>query len=371
MAINGLKRAIVRVSPMSYAPTEQRHVEQAPSDGMTALHEYQRLESTGLWRPTRDAQRRDVFVSVGEATLIMTDQANNALAHWSLAALVRRNPGQTPAIFAPGEDAIETLELDDAEMIAAIEKVRRAVERARPRPGKLRSRITLASIALGCLIAVTWLPDVVIRHSARIAPAAARGDIGTALLAQIEEITGTPCRTPAGEKALVRLKARLIGPGAGQIVILRGGGPTSLHLPGRLILLDRSVVEDHETPEVAAGYVLAENARAAEVDPLLRLLDRAGLRTALGLLTKGRIDEATLRAYAEYVLTTKSPAISNESVIDAFARAGVRSSPYAYALDISGEATLSLIEADPIQPEEVSPVLADGDWVALQGICGG
>ena len=38
------------------------------------------------------------------------------------------------------------------------------------------------------------------------------------------------------------------------------------------------------------------------------------------------------------------------------------------ALDASGETTLALIEADPFTTTP-KPVLGDGDWVALQGIC--
>ena len=50
---------------------------------MTALKEYARLESGGLWRADADAQRRDVIVSFGDATLVISDSAERALAHWS------------------------------------------------------------------------------------------------------------------------------------------------------------------------------------------------------------------------------------------------------------------------------------------------
>lgn len=54
---------------------------------MTALKEYERLESGGLWRMTPQDQRRDVIVSFGDATLVISDSANRALSHWSLAVL--------------------------------------------------------------------------------------------------------------------------------------------------------------------------------------------------------------------------------------------------------------------------------------------
>ena len=75
---------------------------------MTALTEYERLEATGLWRATAEAQRREVLVSVGEATLTIADFNNRALAHWSLAAIDRQNPGEYPAIYSPDGDPGET-----------------------------------------------------------------------------------------------------------------------------------------------------------------------------------------------------------------------------------------------------------------------
>ena len=99
---------------------------------MTALTEYDRLEASGIWRPAPYIQRRDVLVSLGEATLSILDQREQALAHWSLPAVERMNPGQMPALYAPGIDASEQLELDDETMIKAIEKVRSVVARHRP-----------------------------------------------------------------------------------------------------------------------------------------------------------------------------------------------------------------------------------------------
>ena len=56
---------------------------------MTALQKYERLEATGLWRETPDGQRREVVVSIGDATLVISDLNDTALTHWSLAAVER------------------------------------------------------------------------------------------------------------------------------------------------------------------------------------------------------------------------------------------------------------------------------------------
>jgi hypothetical protein len=49
----------------------------------------------------------------------------------------------------------------------------------------------------------------------------------------------------------------------------------------------------------------------------------------------------------------------------------VRSTPYAYALDITGETTLPLIEGDPMADRATAPLLPDSTWLRLQNICGG
>ena len=68
---------------------------------MTALDKYDRLEATGLWRATPDDQRREVVVSLGDASLTMSDLNDCPLAHWSVAAIARANPGAMPALSAP------------------------------------------------------------------------------------------------------------------------------------------------------------------------------------------------------------------------------------------------------------------------------
>ncbi|RMD48100.1 MAG: hypothetical protein D6832_04585, partial [Alphaproteobacteria bacterium] len=114
---------------------------------MTALPEYERLESVGLWRPAPGEQRREVYVSFGDESLILRDRAETPLAHWSLAAVERRNPGAMPAVFSPGPDSGETLEIEDELMAGAIAKVQRLIRRRRTAPTRRR----LAALALGLI----------------------------------------------------------------------------------------------------------------------------------------------------------------------------------------------------------------------------
>jgi len=337
---------------------------------MTALREYQRLEASGLWRRTPEDQRREVIVSIGEASLTITDMADRALTHWSLAAVVRQNPGSLPAIYHPDGDLDETLELAEGEdaMIDAIERIRSAIARSRPRPGRLRIASVSASIGAVLLLLILWLPGALQRHTTQVVPAIKRQEIGETLLARIERVAGQACQTPDSAPVLRRLARRI---GVGRLVVLRTGVPGTLHLPGNIILLNRDLIEGNEDPAIAAGFILAEQVRATEHDPLGDLLHYAGTLAAFRLLTTGEITRGTLDGYAEHVLTAPRPTLKDATLLEAFARAKLPSTPYAHALDPSGETVLELIEADPMAGTETDPVLPDRDWVLLQGICGG
>ena len=337
---------------------------------MTALKDFERLESPGIWRATPDAQRRDVIVSVGDATLTLSDRLDSALAHWSLPAVERLNPGRRPALFRPGPDATETLELSDNTMIRAIAKVQKAVQRRRPHPGRLRLTLLGASVLLGAVLALFWLPDAMIAYTVSVVPDAKRAAIGEDLLANIRRVSGKPCDTVLGQHALQQLHARLFPSQAGRLVVLTGGVQRAEHLPGHIILLNRGLVEDYEDPAVTAGFALAEDQRARQYDPLLRLLRDVGLLPSFRLLTTGDVPDHALSNYAESLLTSTPAPVTDAAMLARFKDAAIRSSPFAYALDISGETTIGLIEADPVSGNTARAILSDSEWVSLQGICG-
>lgn len=337
---------------------------------MTALKKYQRLEATGLWRPSPEDQRREVVVSIGDATLVITDTRDQPLTHWSLAAVERDNPGTFPAIYYPDGDPGETLELPEGEgdMIRAIEKLRGAISRARPHPGRLR----LFSVVVSCLavaaVALFWLPGAMLRHTLSVVPDITRQDIGEDLLTRITRVSGPACDASASRPVLARLAGRT---GARRIAVLPAGVKDSLALPGGLILLNRAIIEDYEDPDVAAGFVIAERARLSGQDPLASLLMASGITASFRLITTGELAEETLDNYARSVLAQPRPDPDTELALAGFDAAQVRSTPYAYARDFTGETTLGLIEADPMAGKDASPALSDRDWLLLQAICEG
>lgn len=338
---------------------------------MTAQAHHRRIEAIGLWHETLDAQRREVIVALRDHSIIITARPDTTLAHWALEAIERINPGRSPAIYAPGADADERLEIEDTTMIDEIERIRTSIARARPHPGRLRWLLTGAAVlALGGL-AVFWLPEAMTRQTAEMVPDATRISIGRTLLADISHLAGPPCTTPAVDRATERLTTRLFdGDGARtRIVISPLTRPATLALPGRIFVASAALAEDYETPEVLAGYILAEDVRRATRDPFLTFLEQAGLRETFRLLTTGDISDNALRDHAIRLLNTTSEPVEDGAMIARFRLAGISTQPYAYARDISGETVLGLIEADPTRGGSATPILSDGNWVTLQEAC--
>lgn len=336
---------------------------------MTALDQYQRLEASGSWRETPGGRLREVVVSVGDATLILTDpRSDMPLAHWSLPAVTRLNPGTIPARYAPGDTEDEILEVDDPLMIAAIEKVHRVIESRRPHSGRLRNGLMLGAAAIMAVLAVFWVPPALVRHAADVAPPAQRAEIGRLILTEIEKTAGNACTRPAGDMVRHKLAERLIAPDA-DIAILPATLRGARRLPGPITILGQDLVAGQVTPEVAAGHILAAQAAALTDDPFLDALRFAGPRATFHLLTKGTLPANALAGYGERLLAGPVPRPDDEVLLGFFARAGVSSEPYARSLDPTGEATLGLIEADPYRTTAPKTVLSTRDWVALQEIC--
>lgn len=339
---------------------------------MTALRKYERLESPGLWRATPQDQRREVIVGLRDATIVLADpKTEMALSQWSLPALLRLNPGEMPALYGPGDDLSETLEVDDRDMIAALDTVRSALERRRPRPGRLRGWTLGGSAAVILGLSLFWVPDKLTSHTAAVLPDATEQALGLLALRDLERFTGSPCVSPLGVTAAQSLMARLFPAAPPRLVILRDGLTAPLHLPGNMILLPAALLDQTDGPDVVAGYVLAESLRAAADAPAANLLDYAGLFATLRLLTSGSLGESAVSGYAETLLAAPALPVSTTELLAALQTAEVSASPYAFALDPSGQSVVELIEKDPFRGGSPRPVLEDGMWISLQGICTG
>lgn len=341
---------------------------------MTALNKYQRLECFGLWRSSPGEQRREVVVAFGDASLVLSDPGKSVpLTHWSLPAVRRRSArGAMPAIFSPDAENGETLELEEQEMIDALDAVEASLNTARRRPVRRYLALGGGLVLIAVLFGALWFPDALMRHAARIVPPAKRAEIDRMILSDLERAGHAICNESPGAQTLEQFTARVLpGDGVRRVAVLEGSALSgALELPGGTILLGQSAIMGHDSPEIPAGHILAARLTAEHSDPLRTVLSEAGLRATLVLLTTGDLPREAVRGHGPAQVTAASPQPDPDALLARFRAAEIPSTPYAYALDPSGETTLRLIEADPYRGEPAPPtVLTDGEWVALQGVC--
>ncbi|MGB0959768.1 MAG: hypothetical protein ACPGVK_05900 [Halocynthiibacter sp.] len=337
---------------------------------MTAITEFERLEATGLWRRNEAEQRQNVIVSLGNTSLIVMDNNENPLSHWALPALRRLNAGVRPALFAPGVGAEEQLEIEDDTMIDALEELRSRIDRVRPHPGRLRAALTLSGVAGFLAISIFWVPTALTNYTARIVPDAQKNVLSARLISRMSRISGPPCLPRGSATALANFSTRIFGTQAQLIVVPDSPKPT-LSLPNNAILMSKTLFEDFDDPAVAAGYLIVEKEHQPEHPSLRPMLRHLGLKTSIRMLTTGEISDADLDRYAEHIFLAPAKEIDIDRSINGFSKAGIPSTPYAYAVDVTGEKTLSFIEADPLSGLNSTEILPDQDWVSLQDICSG
>lgn len=349
---------------------------------MTALTRYDRLEATGLWRETPDARLREVVVGLRNTTLLLTDpRTEQPITQWSLPAVRRLNPGAEPALFAPSDDAEESLEINDLDMIAALGQVRRVLEKRRVRPGRLRMALTAGAALAVVGLVVFVLPQRLVDYTVTALPERSLADLGKASLEDLGRLTGSPCNRPQGQSAADGLARRLFTAKPLRIAVLRDALSGPRALPGGVIALPLSTLDKARGPEDIAGSLLVEAARQPGDQSLAGLLNHAGLFATLGLLTSGHMARDAVQGYGDQILADPGDlsGLTNDptrqaALIDSFRQAGLSTLPWAEprATGTGAEADLAraLIAADPFPEGGPEPVLDDADWLMLQAICG-
>jgi len=87
---------------------------------MTAIKKYRRLEAKGLWIDAKQTNPKEVIVSIGKASIIISDKNEVPLDHWNFNSIVILKSGDAQIIVSPGLERTEKLIIKDDEMVNAI-----------------------------------------------------------------------------------------------------------------------------------------------------------------------------------------------------------------------------------------------------------
>ena len=339
---------------------------------MTALTQYQRLEATGIWRKSAEAQRIDVIISIGESSLVITDINEKPLAHWSLAALAIKQSKDGHKLYHPDGDPSETLELgnNENEMAEAIEKLMKVVDRRRPKPGRLRIYSFASILLIISGLSIFWLPTALRDYTQKIIPEVREQEIGEAVLNEFISFVGAPCSRELGKMALNKFVSNL-GFLEYTFYIVPSETIDVLHLPGKIILISKALVEDFDDPDVLAGYVLAQIQRETKSNALDELMRQMSNVEIIQFLFGKSPDAKTLRGFSKDWITKNKVSLDLDTLMKEFNNREISSLPYSYAKDVTGQTTQFLINSEKKSEKARKPSLDDSSWLALQTICGG
>lgn len=341
----------------------------------TALKKYRRLEGMGLWSGAREDQRREVAVSFGDSTLVITDSRSmTVLSHWSLAAIERLNPGQMPALYSPDGAAEEVLELDDDLLIDAIGQVNDALAPKLTTWERLRLPIMAGVTVLLLTLGAVLVPPALVDHTAEVVPMAKRVEISDRVVADLHQSGAQSCQGNLGSAALASLQRRLFERPA-RLVVMRGlptQAPRIQHFPGRLFVIDARLLDMADSPDALAGALVLAGARQLTDDPLPPLLRHAGVVATFRLLMSGEFRADGARGYGQAALSAPLVLPDAASVTERFERLSfdadaVLRNPV--PLDPAVRDLSGVLQALAARPEAAAPVLNDGQWVSLLNIC--
>jgi hypothetical protein len=212
------------------------------------------------------------------------------------------------------------------------------------------------------------MPQAVRNYTAEILPEVKHIEIGNKLFEHLKRVTGPACEADFSKTSLKHLSERLFTEKT-SIFIVPDGIKTTINLPGNILLANRNLVEDFEDPDVLAGFLVIEKLRSQTYDPMEELIQTISLISTFRLLTTGLINDETLMDYADYLVTKPQESIRTNKIIKAFHDTKLSLLPFAKAIDITGEGSFELIEADEIKKSSVETSLPDANWVSLQNIC--
>jgi len=325
---------------------------------MTALERYIRLEAAGRWRESEGAPWREVLVSFGNSTLVLSDFSEKPLTHWSLAAIEKVAEVEGTALFAADAGTDEMIEMSDPQMIEAIGEVsqmaRAAARPAPPRRG-LRWPILGALALVAVLGALAWWGPGLARDYARglVSPEQER------LLSRriMDGLSVAPCAGPEGRGARALLERRLNL----RLRVMPWSQPRLARLPDGTVLLSRGLVETARSAEEIAGWAVLAGA-GGDDSPLDSWIAESGVAQLLRFLAMAEVPDAAIARMRELLrvqaIPTGPDAVAEASA--ALAQAGIDPRPFA----------ARNAAAPPVLPETMQPVFAkDRDWVALQNIC--
>ncbi len=252
---------------------------------MTALDKFIRLEAVGWWFEAGRQEAREVIISFGDSTLQISSLKDVPLTHWSLLATKRVGTRGEAVIYSADPEQHEELEIEDPDMIRAINAVTSAL--ADPQPKPLWRRWIGPTIGLGALLGLLWASPPFIYQTATLLTSPARiTALSDTMQENLHRTYGNACNGWLGQRALEAFAAQLIPDDPVKLRVFEAQEPLALALPD-MVSLSKSAIKDAANADALAALVMAHWAMGQNRKPVAAYMASLGPVGALRSLISG------------------------------------------------------------------------------------
>lgn len=291
---------------------------------MTALDKYIRLETIGRWRENPESGTKEVIVSFGNSTLVLSDLEDNPITHWALAATRLYSDEGARIIYTPDTEAYETLVIEDREMVEAIEQVSRATALAPKKQFNWTYLIILIVVLFLSLVAY-FLPTMLRNQAVNMTSIDSARQIS---MIMVDKLDLQVCHDPRADNVMNSLAPSL---SRDTRMVITSSDINAAVLPGNVILMSDKVLQSYPNAETLVDWV---NTVLDNQSGLVEnLFDNASLADTFQYITSGVLPEDYLTRFGKDIIYNHSASTEMKQNI-----------PY-------------------------ENLLRDQDWVAFQNVC--
>ncbi len=328
------------------------------------LVDFELLECLGIWHQLPNDPGMEVVIKIDASMLTLISKGNQVIVQWSCDAIRRKRQRGLPAIYSPDSEFEETLEVSDSTAISVLDDIIASYNEQLSRSGLSLRGVALFMVILALIVvpAVAFF-DRIAPHVAGLVSYRQQSEIGERVFAALADERGGECRSGKGLQSISVLERRIFPDARYRLRIVADRAVRSLMLPGSIIVVGASVLEEFDGPEVVAGYALLELAAAETSGPFDRFLSHAGIGVATYLALERGIDDRPVIEYSRS-LPEENPAVVDDArLLEEFTRAGFSSTPFGRVADRAG------LVADEPGDNPYEPLMTDSQWLRLRDIC--
>lgn len=248
---------------------------------MTAIEKYARLESTAKWIESDFKEAKEVIISLGKKTLIITNYKDEPLAHWSLTSTNIISKNKKESIFSPDPEGIERLIVEDINMIEAIELF---ISNKNKLKKKLNPFFILIPLFIIFLVGAFYSKHYKYYFLSLISDAQVTQILNEHISKHIKDY-GPVCESSSGKKAISELLKNLDSfYNEINIIVLSNQTVNSIHLPSGTLFVSKDFLSNTKNSLDFISLIYQVNYEKKKKIPLKKIVEKNSFANILGFV---------------------------------------------------------------------------------------